>query len=116
MPENPDKDALYRIILEDTSVSASIWLNEECVAVLGVTPMIAYIPVEKLQKCGEIKIILSNTAANEKVYRYNLNNNEPYDYEKARHACDYETMALSFELEPAPLKLGKISIEKLIKN
>ena len=116
LPENPDKDALYRIILEDTSVSASIWLNEECVAVLGVTPMIAYIPVEKLQKCGEIKIILSNTAANEKVYRYNLNNNEPYDYEKARHACDYETMALSFELEPAPLKLGKISIEKLIKN
>ena len=116
LPENPDKNALYRISFEDTSVSVEVRLDNQRVAVLGTTPMQAYIPAEKLQNSGEIEIVLANTAANEKVYRYNLNNNEPYDYEKARHACDYETMALSFELEPAPLKLGKVTIEKIIIN
>ncbi len=113
LPEEPPKDVFYKIHLGDTSVTASVWLQGERVAVLGVTPKEAFIPSEKLKKNGEIKIIIANTAANEKVHRYNLESNGEYDYYKAMVECDYETMALSFELDYPHLKLGKVTLEKI---
>ncbi len=116
LPEEPKEDAFYKLSLGDTSVTASVWLNGERVAVLGVTPKEAFIPAEKLKVKGEIEIIVANTAANEKVYRYNLESDGEYDYNKAMVECDYETMALSFELDYPPLKLGKVTLEKLINK
>lgn len=114
LPEKPENNAFYKMDLGDTSVSASVSLDGEQVAVLGVNPKVAFIPVGKLKTEGEIEITVANTAANEKVYRYRLYNGDKYDYQKALVECDYETMALSFELDPAELKLGKVTIEKFI--
>lgn len=113
LPEEPQKNAFYKISLGDTSVTASVWLENERVAVLGVNPKVAYIPAEKLQKSGEIEIVVANTAANEKVYRFNSESDGEYDYQKALVECDYETMALSFECDYPPFKLGKVILEKL---
>jgi len=116
LPQQPQKDDFYKISLIDTSVTASVWIKGERVAVLGVTPKTAFIPAEKLDLSGEIEIVIANTAANEKVYRYNLESNGEYDYQKALVECDYETMALSFELDYPPLSLGKVVLEKLSRK
>lgn len=116
LPETPESDAFYKIDLGDTSVSASVSLDGEQVAVLGVNPKVAFIPANKLKTEGEIEITIANTAANEKVYRYRLYNGDNYDYQKALVECDYETMSLSFELDYPELKLGMVTIEKLVER
>ena len=93
---------------EDTSVSASVVIDAEPVANVGMTPMRALIPGEKLKQRGQIEIIVANTAANEILAKHD----EIHEIPDAELGPYYPRM-YQFEAARPLLKLGKVTIEKI---
>ena len=108
LPEAPQPGERYRVVLEETSVSASVSFGGEKVANMGLSPMRALIPAEKLAQCGEIEITVANTAANEILAKPELLNEFPKE-----EVGPYEARTRQIEESRPPLKFGRVKIEKL---
>ena len=104
----PKDGDVYRIRLEDTATSATILLDGQYAANVGMCPMHAYIPAGILKKSGKITVALSNTAANEVVARRAVNESFP-----EAEVGAYIPKMTKFESRRAEIKLGRVFIEKL---
>jgi len=109
LPMMPKEGQRYRVVLEDTSVSATIVIGGERVAAVGITPMRALIPAEKLVQKGRIEIIVANTAANEILAKQDVINSWPKE-----EVGPYHERQCQFEVSRPPLRLGRVVLEKLI--
>ena len=108
LKRKPKEGERYRVRLEDSAVSATVAVDGEDVATLGMTPMSAEIPRDKLKKSGTLTIKLSNTPANEVVSKREINESFP-----AAEAGSYIPKMTKFESRRPELKLGRVFIEKL---
>jgi len=109
LPGEPKAGERYRIVLEDTTVSARVSLDGEIVATLGCTPMTAMLPAEKLKNTGEIEVTVANTGANEIVAKQYILN----DFPKAEIGPYVKKTNVFEKARPTFVKLGKVRIEKM---
>ena len=109
LKRKPKAGERYRVRLEDSSVSATVLIDGEAVATVGMTPMVAELPAEMLGKSGTITVMLSNTPANELVAKRETNESFP----KAE-VGSYIPKMTKFESRRPELKLGRVFIEKMI--
>lgn len=104
----PKDEDTYRIRFEDTATSATILLDGEYAANVGMRPMYANIPAKLLKKHGKITVALSNTAANEVVARRDVN-----EWFPSAEVGAYIPRMTKFESRLSEIKLGRVFIEKL---
>jgi hypothetical protein len=104
----PKDEDTYRIRFEDTATSATILLDGEYAANVGMRPMYANIPAKLLKMHGKITIALSNTAANEVVARRDVN-----EWFPSAEVGAYIPKMTKFESRLSEIKLGRVFIEKL---
>ena len=105
--EDGEAGKLYRITLGGTSVSAAILVDGEYLCDLGMTPMTAYVPAERLVKGGRITVAVSNTAADEILAKQDVINSHP-----AAEVGGYAPKMLAFESRRHPLRIGSLTIER----
>ena len=103
----PKAGEKYRILLDGFSVSACVEVGGERIT-LGMTPMAAVIDGKHLEKRGEIRVTVANTAANEILAKQDVILAHP-----AAEVGSYNGKMPVFESRRAPLKVGRIIIEKL---
>ncbi|MBQ8880124.1 MAG: hypothetical protein IJY69_04740 [Clostridia bacterium] len=104
----PSEKDTYRIRLEDTSVSATVMLDGEYLCDVGMSPMLAYLPLGALKKSGKITVAVSNTAANEIIEKKSVYTSLP-----EAEVGAYIPRLTKFEIRRPMLKLGKVFLEKL---
>ncbi len=110
LPNEPQPQERYRLILDGTSVSASAFLNGKKVADFGMSPMIAVISGSELTQKGNLELSVANTAADEILAKCDVINSYPKPEVGPYHAVSFE-----FEKRRPQLKLGHVRIEKLGK-
>ena len=106
-PVDGEAGKLYRITLGGTSVSAAILVDGEYLCDMGMTPMTAYVPAERLVKGGRITVAVSNTAADEILANQDVINSHP-----AAEVGGYAPKMLAFESRRHPLRIGSLTIER----
>lgn len=111
LPEEPKSNERYKIVLEDTAVSARIFIDSKPAATLGITPMQTVVKGSMLQKQGEIEIIAANTAANEIVAKNDVIKSHP----KAIYG-PYHDSSIIYERNAPAIKSGKVKIIKLTSS
>lgn len=108
LPYKPQADEHYRIVLENTSVSASVYLRGKKVADFGLTPMTAFVSGADLTQNGRLELVLANTAADEIVAKGDVINSYP-----SAEIGPYHAVSLEYEKRRPQLKLGLVRIEKV---
>ncbi len=103
----PKAGERYRIRIDDSSVSASAFIDGNKVGEFGILPMIAEIDGSVLKKSGKIEIRVSNTAANELIAKRAF-----IEIFFPKEEVGPYTKSFDFEERRPPLKLGKVFIEK----
>lgn len=114
LPEEPRSEDRYRIVLEDSSVSASVLIDGVKICDVGISPMQSEIPGKLLKRDCVIGIKLSNTAANELVAKKQFIFDTFPKAEIGLYTTHYPDRQAFFEERRPPLKLGKVRIEKLV--
>ena len=108
LPEIPCAGERYKIILENTKVSARITIDGKQVATVGITPMEAIIDGSDLRKQGVIEITVANTAGNEIVAKNALIATFPKEI-----VGQYHERSVEFEKCAPRLQFGAVKIAKL---
>ena len=108
LPCEPQADERYRIVLENTAVSASAYLNGKKVADFGLTPMTALISGADLTQNGRLELVIANTAADEIVAKCYVINSYP-----SAETGPYHAVSVEYEKRRPQLKLGQVRIEKV---
>ena len=107
LPKEPSAKELYRITLENFSVSAAVRIGDFELT-LGMSPMTAVISGAKLRQNGEIEVSVANTAVNEIFAKADVINSYP-----TAEVGLYQERQTEFEKRRPPLKVGYIKLEKL---
>lgn len=111
LPNEPNPTDRYKIVLEDTAVSARIVVDGKLVATVGITPMEAIVTGDKLNKNGVIEVTVANTAANEIISNKNLIDMHPYTVVGPEQ---WNKISLQFEKNAPVIRIGNVKICKLI--
>ncbi len=113
LKREPSPEEKYRIVLEDTSVSASVLIDGVKVGDTGLMPMFAEVSGDRFKKSGKIEVRVSNTAANELVAKKEMIFNTFPKAEVGVYSTAYPDRQLMFEERRPALKFGKVRIEKI---
>jgi len=114
LPDEPKAGEVYRLRLEDTSVSASVRIDGKVVCDLGLLPMVTELDGSQLLRRGEIEITVANTAANELVAKEEFIKSTFPHAEVGAYATIYTDKMTEFEKRRPELKLGRVFIEKMV--
>ncbi len=116
LPFAPKSGERYRLTLADTSVSASVLVNGQKVCDMGMTPMTAEIDGACLPPCGELCVIVSNTASNETVAKRDFVADYFPKAEIGPYITKYVHTIPTFELRRPPLRFGGTLVIEKMKN
>ncbi len=108
LPNEPKAEERYRLVLEDTSVTASAYFDGKKAADFGLSPMFAIISGADLNQNGQLELTVANTAADEIIAKSEEINSYP-----AAVTGPYHAVSLEFEQNRPPLKPGRVRIEKI---
>jgi len=108
LPYKPKADERYRIVLENTSVSASAYLSGKKVADFGLTPMTALVSGADLAQNGKLELVVANTAADEILSKGDVINSYP-----PAEIGPYHAISVEYEKRRPQLKAGHVRIEKV---
>lgn len=109
LPQKPKCGERYKIKLTDTSSSACIYVDGNCVATVGISPMEAVITGEMLQKQGIIEITVASTPANEIVSKEEFLKSEPTVIYDA-----YHEKCIEYEKNAPAIKFGGAKLVKMM--
>ena len=110
LPEEPKQSDRYKLLLENTVLSARISIDGKQVATVGMTPMEAVVTGENFNKKGVIEVTVANTAANEIVAKKELIDMHPYTVIGPAH---WHERSLQFEKDAPIIRFGNAKICKL---
>ena len=113
LPREPKADERYRILLFNTSVSASVYIDEEKICDFGILPMWAEVTGDLLKKKGKITVKVSNTAANELVAKKQFINDTFPKGEVGAYTNIYTDRQTLFEERKPRLSFGSVRIDKI---
>ena len=109
LDEAIDANALYRISLKDTSVTASVAVNGKTIAIFGTNPMSTIISGKDIPACGTMEVVVANTAANEIFATQDI-----LQYFSEPERGPFDVTRYPFEQRQAPLSFADcVTFEKL---
>lgn len=113
LPEEPKETDRFRAVLEESSVSASVFFDGLKVCDMGILPMWAEFSGSLLKKKGIVTVKVSNTAANELVAKKQFIDDTFPKAEVGAYTNIYTNRQTLFEQSRPQLKFSKLRIEKL---
>ncbi len=108
LPEAPKAEEVAKVTLTDTATSVTVLADGEYLCDVGLSPMVAYAPAEKLGKHGKLTLAVSNTAANEILSKMDVIKSHPI-----AEVGGYNPKMVVFEARRPGLRLGEVKIEIL---